>query len=74
MEIYTIIHEIPVLAVPALPLEEVNEIISDLIQIWIWEDSQPGEVELISEEQLLSLFLWKNFDPPVPLKSNKNEV
>lgn len=75
MEIYTVIHGIPVMADPALPKEEINELISDLIQTWAWEGRQPGKVELVSDGQLIHVC---SYEKPsiwsVPLKSNKNEV
>lgn len=75
MEIYTVIHGIPVMADPALPKEEINELISDLIQTWAWEGRQLGKVELVSDGQLIHVC---SYEKPsiqyVPLKRNKSEV
>lgn len=75
MKIYTIIHGIPVLAAPALPREEVKEIISDLIETWAWEGRQLGKVELVSDGQLIHIY---SYEKPsiqyVPLKNYKSEV
>lgn len=75
MEIYTIIHGVPIMTAPALPKEEINEIISDLIQTWAWEGRQPGKVELVSDGQLITICSYeKPSIRSVPLKSNKREV
>lgn len=75
MEIYTIIHGIPVLADPALPREEISELICDLIQTWAWEGRQLGKVELLTDGQLIHV---SSYEKPsiqyVPLKNNKSEV
>ncbi|MCC5468148.1 hypothetical protein [Pelosinus baikalensis] len=72
---YTIIHGIPVMADPALPREEINALISDLIQTWTWEGRQLGKVELVSDGQLIHVCCYEK--PSIqyfPLKSNKSEV
>lgn len=75
METYVIIHGIPVMANPALPREEIKELISDLIQTWAWEGKQLGKVELVSDGQLIHVCPYeKPSIQYVPLKSNKSEV
>ncbi len=68
----TIIHGVPVAADPTLSWEEINALVSELIQDWTWEGRQLGRVELIRDGQMIHICSYDNPSVTcVPTANNK---
>lgn len=50
-----IIHGVPVVADPALSTEEIDTLVSELVQESAWEGRQLGKIELISNGNLVHI-------------------
>ena len=66
----TIIQDIPVMVDPTLSWEEINKIVTEIIQDWAWEGRTLGKIELLSDGQLVHICSYEKPSVKlVPLKS-----
>ena len=66
----TIIQGIPVMVDPTLSWEEINKIVTEIIQDWAWEGRNLGKIELLSDGQLIHICSYEK--PSIKLIPLKN--
>lgn len=66
----TIIQGIPVMVDPTLSWEEINKIVTEIIEDWAWEGRNLGKIELLSDGQLVHICSYEK--PSVKLVPLKN--
>jgi len=66
----TIIQGIPVMVDPTLSWEEINKIVTEIIEDWAWEGRNLGKIELLSDGQFVHICSYEK--PSVKLVPLKN--